>query len=162
MPINKVVEGDLIQRAKEGSYNVIIQGCNCNCVMGSGLAPQIAKAFPEAEVADNATQRGAKGKLGNFTRGVNRGYGQVLHVINLYTQFGTGGFRKGKPDIDYKALFKGFKRINYEYGDFEDYKIGIPMIGAGLAGGHWEAIELLINMATPDLDIELVVYKPRR
>jgi len=39
------IEGDLIVLAKEGKFDVIAHGCNCQCIMGAGLAPQMAKAF---------------------------------------------------------------------------------------------------------------------
>ncbi|WWS23940.1 hypothetical protein vBKpnAMK2_00291 [Klebsiella phage vB_Kpn_AM_K2] len=35
----------------------------------------------------------------------------------------------------------------------------IPKIGAGIAGGDWELIEKLINLATPDIDIMVVEYE---
>lgn len=39
------IEGDLIKLALEGKFDVIAHGCNCQCVMGAGLAPQMAKVF---------------------------------------------------------------------------------------------------------------------
>lgn len=39
------VEGNLILMALEGKFDVIAHGCNCQCTMGAGLAPQMVKAF---------------------------------------------------------------------------------------------------------------------
>lgn len=172
MPIINTIEGNLIKLAQEGTYTEIAHGCNCFCVMGAGIAPQIAKAFPEAEKEDNTTVRGDKNKLGTFTFAdvQDDHLENTLTVYNLYTQFGTGGRKKGEPDIDYDALRSAFTALNndikgidrgcyYEEVD-RTQVLGIPMIGAGLAGGDWEVISKIINEVTPDVKIELVVYKP--
>ena len=165
MPIINTVEGDLIELAKQGIFDGIAHGCNCFHAMGSGIAPQIAKAFPLAEAADNSTKFGSKGKLGSYSSAlVPSDEGYNLKVFNLYTQFSTGV----KPySISYKAIYQAFSALNDNLQTLsshkflntgELYSLGIPMIGAGLGGGHWEAIELLINLATPDIDITLVKY----
>ena len=60
-------DGNLITLAKERHFDIIAHGCNCFCTMGSGIAPQIAKAFPEAYDVDQKTVKGDKKKLGVFT-----------------------------------------------------------------------------------------------
>jgi len=155
MPIKSEVNGDLISLAKQGRYRAIVHGANCFCVMGAGLAPQIAKEWPEAEMIDSYTTTGDKSKLGRYSSYRS----DEVTVINAYTQYGTGGRAKGLPDIEYKAVAKVFTSINSVYGGVSG-KIGIPQIGAGLAGGHWEAIKTIIDLVTPDLDIELVIYNP--
>lgn len=169
MPIINTIEGNLITLAQSGRYTEIAHGCNCFCVMGAGIAPQIAKAFPEAEEADNETEKGNKRKLGMMSIGVHKLPDQdfTLKVVNMYTQFSTGGRAKGIPDIDYRALEKAFRIVNAftkmkkEDGLYKQIPLmGIPMIGAGLAGGDWYEISEIINRATPDMDIEVVFYKP--
>jgi O-acetyl-ADP-ribose deacetylase (regulator of RNase III) len=63
----KTVQGDLIELAKAGAFDVIIQGCNCQCRMGRGIALTIKQQFPEAYTADCQTEIGDRAKLGNFT-----------------------------------------------------------------------------------------------
>ena len=165
MPIVSEVKGDLVALAKAGQYKAIVQGCNCHCVMGAGLAPQIKKAWPEAYEADQKTVRGDKDKLGKFTYHYD-GSSDVF-VFNLYTQYGFER-KPGVPDVNYQAVAEGFKRINAMVNsvgrnlDYQDIrKVGIPLIGAGLAGGHWEAIKAIIDLVTPDIEIELVIYDPK-
>lgn len=155
MPIMSTVKGNLITRAKQGEYAAIAHGCNCFCVMGAGIAPQIALSFPEAQQADDNTVKGSRDKLGTFSVAFNPEHN--VWVFNLYTQEGTWGRSQGIPDINYQAVKDSFEKLNKVYGGHIG-KIGIPMIGAGLAGGHWQAIEIIINSVTPDLEIELVVY----
>ena len=175
MPIISTVEGNLITLAQSGKYTEIAHGANCFCIFGAGIAPQIAKAFPEAEVADNRTERGDKNKLGTFSfADLIKAGCETLTVYNLYTQYGTGGRAKGEPDIDYEALRGAFILLNedvkkmgkgsaslengwYSFAGVEQL-CGIPAIGAGLAGGCWSKIEAIINEVTPNMQIELVVY----
>ena len=37
----KIVEGNLLDMAVNGDFDVIIHGCNCFCNMGAGIALQI-------------------------------------------------------------------------------------------------------------------------
>lgn len=54
------LKDDLILIAKERRYAIdaIAHGCNCFCKMGSGIARQIAKAFPVAAKVDRQTKPG--------------------------------------------------------------------------------------------------------
>jgi hypothetical protein len=62
-----VVQGDLLQMALAGRFDVIIHGCNCLCAMGKGIALSIKQQFPEAYDADRRTERGARAKLGTIS-----------------------------------------------------------------------------------------------
>lgn len=143
--------GDLLALAKEGHFDVIVQGCNCYCTMGAGIAAQIAKQYPQALEADKRTEPGDPKKLGSYTQADS---GEGFVIVNAYTQFGFAN-DKNPLALDYKALVLAFKAINAE---FAGKRIGIPMIGAGLAGGHWQAIELLIDSVIDKADITLVQF----
>ncbi len=141
--------GDLLEFAANGIFDVIIHGCNCFCSMGGGIARSIAERFPEANIADQRTIIGDRSKLGGYTSvTINN-----LKIINAYTQYDCGG---PKP-IDYNALEKVFTKLNSDLAP--DSKIGIPLIGAGLAGGDWNTIQSIINQTTPRLNITLVRYQ---
>jgi hypothetical protein len=68
--------------------------------------------------------------------------------------------------VNYQAVRDGFTKINNMVkvlklrGHPNQKPVGIPMIGSLRAGGHWEAIKTIIDLVTPDVNIELVVYKP--
>tara|TARA_Y100000034_G_C6869777_1_gene396891 strand:+ start:232 stop:672 length:441 start_codon:yes stop_codon:yes gene_type:complete len=131
----KYIKGDLL----ESDCDVIAHGCNCFGSMGAGIAKQIANKFPKAFKVDFFTERGNKDKLGTFTVAED---GKL--VYNLYTQYKYGfGLQ-----VDYVAIKSSFEKMKtdlYDRGIFEDSKIGIPMIGAGLGGGDWEKISKIIN-----------------
>ena len=133
----RYVDGDLVRDAE--NYDVIIHGCNCFCTMGAGIAPQIKNKFPEAYAADCATVSGDRDKLGTIT---HTDTSSKPIVVNLYSQQGYNGRTHGDVDLDYDALRSGLKLVKEKFsGKF----IGMPRIGAGLAGGDWNIIEKIID-----------------
>lgn len=155
----KKIKGDLIKLAKYGEFDVIIHGCNCFHTMGSGIAKQIRDEWPLAYQVDR--ERSSKGdilKLGTYTHCRvkiekqrdtydNRDY-KWMHIFNAYTQYRYGiGSGPYDPDIivDYNAVRNVFALIIAALGNRKPYKVGIPLIGAGLGGGDWSYIEPCIE-----------------
>ena len=149
----KYVDGDLITLAKHGAFDVIFHCCNCFCTMGSGIAPQIKTAFPEAYEVDCKTTSGDKNKLGTITYTEN----SKPTVVNLYGQFGYGNRKLGLPDVDYDALRSAIKQMKEK---FSGKIFGGPKIGAGLAGGDWSVIEKIIEEEMRGEFVTIVNYVP--
>jgi len=145
----KFIEGDLIQMAKNKEFDVIIHGCNCFNTMGAGIALQIKRNFKAAYQADQQTKKGDKKKLGTYTSAEVDG----VTIVNAYTQY---TFSKDLDDINYWAVRQVMRKISR---DFKGKKIGYPMIGAGLAGGNWDLISLIIYEELKEEDHTLVKYK---
>lgn len=180
----KEIEGNLITLAKEGKFDVIVHGCNCFCTMGAGIAPQMAKAFGCDEFPlEHKKYKGDINKLGQIDFSSVRllykkedtlhfkGYpntllrpnfekhDKVLYVVNAYTQYSYGANHadgKAKP-FDYYAFAIICRKLNHI---FKGKHIGMPMIGAGLAGGNWQVIKRLIAMEIHQCDVTVVIYKP--
>lgn len=165
------VDGDLVKLALEGKFNVVVQGNNCFCTQGSGLAPQFVKAFNTDKFKMEEPQyRGDINKLGTIDYekqwfpkptpiGINFG-GFSLYVVNSYTQYNFGSYREGgdvKAPADYEAITMVMRKLNKV---FKGKHIGLPKIGAGLAGGDWEIIKGIIQKELVDCDVTLVNYKP--
>lgn len=132
----KHINGDLVRDAEQ--FDVIVQGCNCFCVMGAGIAPQIKAKFPEAYAVDCETVAGDVNKMGTITHTINT----TPIVVNMYTQFDTKGRRNGEMDFDYDAFRKGLQALKLK---FSGKRIGMPKIGSGLAGGDWSIIEKILE-----------------
>jgi len=152
--------GDLIAAANSGEVNVIAHGCNCFTTMGSGIAPLVKAAFPEAWKADLQTSKGDKSKLGSYSVG---GTSSGLLVYNLYSQYGYSGRNKGIRDLDYNALYDSLtamkKNLTVRGLGSEGFRVGLPKIGAGLAGGDWNVIEAMIMSVFESYDVTIYVLK---
>jgi hypothetical protein len=94
--------------------------------MGAGIAAQIAQQFPDARLADDETVRGDVGKLGSYTIGMS---GRLV-ILNCYTQYGISS--TGADVFEYTAFERVLDKIQYRFGK---WRIGLPLIGMGLAGG---------------------------
>ena len=140
--------GDLIDLAMKGEFDVIVHGCNCECIMGGGIAKQIKKAFPETFEADCGTQKADASKIGGISYAkVKLENNRRLVIVNGYTQLLAGG------QVNYDAVRDVMKQVKQ---NFYGQRIGYPMIGAGLAGGEWNRIREIIEEELNDEDHTLV------
>lgn len=176
------MKGDIITLANSGLFDVIVQGNNCFCTQGSGLAPQMVKAYETDKYPmEDSTKRGDINKLGcidfravrrvhdrknhaSYFGGFNSIYvksfeenEKVLYVVNAYTQYHYGRNHSDgvtKP-VDYDAITLVMRKLNHV---FKGKHIGLPFIGAGLAGGNWGKIRAIILAELKDCDITLVEF----
>jgi len=168
------IEGNLITLAKEGKFNVITHGCNCLSNMGAGIAPQIAKEFGCDEFKmeklgptidklgciDYETLYWEDDKRWTQYPDENGKWATIkLTVVNSYTQYKYGRNHSdgvNRP-LDYEALTLCMRKINET---FKGKHIGLPKIGAGLAGGDWNQIKQIIQTELKDCNITVVIFKP--
>jgi len=175
----KYVEGNLIIKALYKDFDGVTHGCNCQNVMGAGIALDFRSVFQANRLPlESETRKGDYSKMGNIDFGffntktltitplnllrdnlfldVSSG----LYVINSYTRFhySTGKYVNPKSNIalDYEAVAMCFDKINHT---FKGMHLGIPQIGAGLAGGSWDRISAIIEDVTPNIDVTCVIYK---
>lgn len=134
-------KGNLVDAWLKGEVNALIHCCNCFNTMGSGIALEVRKRIPGAFAVDNATQAGDMDKLGGYTMYTdNRG----SVVFNVYGQYRYGRDRK---HLDEDALREGLEGVNdfLSFCSFVDWKIGIPRIGCGSAGGDWNVVKEVVK-----------------
>lgn len=169
------VKGDIISLALEGKFDVVVHGCNCFCVMGAGLAPQMVQAFNVDKFPmEGKEHMGDINKLGTIDYQpqllvnkvaypysakrliLNQGlpYSQLI-VVNAYTQYDTRSKENLSP-VDYEAITLCMRKMNVE---FQNLHIGLPFIGAGLAGGDWNKINTIIKQELKDCDVTIVEYQ---
>jgi O-acetyl-ADP-ribose deacetylase (regulator of RNase III) len=147
--------GDLLQLADQGEFDVIIHGCNCFHTFGAGIAYQILRKWPAAYLEDVKTSKGGRLKLGRFSSITqSTSCGKLITIINAYTQYEVGG---NKVNADYDAIRSVFERVYQLYGKSK-LRFGIPKIGAGLAGGDWNIIEKIINDVMAGERVTCVLY----
>lgn len=166
------IDGDLIQLAREGKFNVIVHGCNCFCTQKAGIAAQMSKVFgTDKFFLESLPTKGNIDKLGRIDYEefelspmsvLPKGYKGIatqefrypLTVVNAYTQYEYG---RGLQ-LDYEALTLCMRKINHT---FPGKHIGLPyVIGCGLAGGDKERVIEIIKRELSDCFVTLVKYKP--
>lgn len=165
------VNGNIITLALGGNFDVIAHGCNCLSTMGAGLAPQMAKVFG-CDKFEMELQGPTIEKLGNidyqtFVLGENAIWSvdeyknnrdePEVTVVNAYTQYKYGRNHSdgvSRP-IDYEALALCMRKMNTI---FKGLHIGLPQIGAGLAGGDWNRIKEIIIEELNDCIVTVVIF----
>lgn len=152
----KVIDGNLIDLAEAGMFDVIVHGCNCFVTMGAGIAKEIANRYPQAYEADKNTKIADASKLGHYTFAIAKKNEVEFVIVNAYTQFDLGG---GEDVFDYEA-FDRF--LNTFKEDFKGLKMGFPLIGCGLAGGDETRVISMIKNALNNEDITIVRFVNKR
>lgn len=147
----KYIKGDLVRDA-ERDFDVISHGCNCYCTMGAGIALGVKIKWPEAYAVDRASSFADKDKLGTYTKWSN----DNITVVNMYTQW---DYKGSSVNADYDAIRNCMKAVKSE---FSGKKIGMPLIGAGLAGGDWNIIEQIIEEELQGEDVTIVIWENSR
>lgn len=150
----KHATGNLIDMAEAGDFDVIIQGCNCMCAMGGGIAREIAERYPLCAEIDRLTERGEHMKLGNWTE-FDTGH---FIILNAYTQYDVS---RSRDVFEYTAFQLILEKVAHAYGTL---RIGLPYIGMGLAGGDPKWIMPMIEHFAKKIDnrggsVTLVEYK---
>jgi O-acetyl-ADP-ribose deacetylase (regulator of RNase III) len=142
--------GNIIDMAEDGTFDVVVHGCNCHTTMGSGIAREIRERYPEAFKADYHYGRSEDGvpaepvtKLGNYSEAAVYGNGRKLFtIINAYTQLDYN--KLGEEFIDHFE-YESFHVILKKLETFGAVNFGFPYIGMGLAGGNRERIIKMIE-----------------
>ena len=144
----KYINGDIFK----GGDDVIVHGCNCLCNFGAGIALQVLKLYPEAYYVDKRTKYKDASKLGTFSSWTGKNFYdgvKPITIVNAYTQFYPNV--KLKP-FDYKAFEEVLPKIKEA---FAGKTIAMPKIGAGLAGGSWNIIALMINQCFQETEVKI-------
>lgn len=151
----KVIKSDLIKLALNNEFEIIAHSCNCFNCHGAGIAKQISITFSEASQVDNKTKRGDKNKLGGISYTTNTS----PIVVNLYSQFDTRN-KFNKTPLNYDALEKSLIKLKEFAISNNLTKIGIPLIGCGLAGGNIEKVlQIVLTVFNNKSDLTIVIYE---
>ena len=141
------------------ALNVLVQACNCQVNMGSGIAKAIANHYPMVYDADKRTKSGDRSKMGNYS------YANVkpnVIIANAYSQFFYG---KVEPvdkvtgrQTDYQALESALIKIRDDFTRTPGRKVRfyIPkFIGQSLAKGDPKIIQPMVKEIFKDHELVL-------
>lgn len=145
--------GDMLNEATSG---IIIHGCNCQGVMGGGIAKLIRAKWPDVYNVYRKTYENYGGlELGDI---IPVKVNEDLTVINCMTQkhFGTD-----VRHLDYEAVVAVAAAINkaLEYNtDPKPVTIHTPLLGAGLAGGNWNIVETILDEGVDERTANFILW----
>jgi O-acetyl-ADP-ribose deacetylase (regulator of RNase III) len=154
----KIVNGDLLK----ASENLICHQVNCQGKMGSGVALQVKKRFPQAfeEYIDLVNEY----TIGNDHRSHLLGRVQSVKIndkqwiCNLFGQDKYG--YDGKIYTDTNALFKCFMQLRHRAESLQ-LSVAMPyMIGCYRGGADWKLVEEMLLTAFEGYEVTL--YKLNR
>jgi O-acetyl-ADP-ribose deacetylase (regulator of RNase III) len=148
----KLVQGDMVQMAATGEYDVVLQGCNCMCQMGKGVALYLKNKWKEVYEADLQTVKGDASKLGSYTSATVDVNGKPVTIVNGYTQY---DYSNKEVMVNYYAIMSVLTKVKNEYSG---KKILMSKIGCGLAQGDWNVVAKMVNDVLANEDVTVAEY----
>ena len=138
-------------------HGIIVHGCNCRGVMGSGLALQVKRTYPQA-YADYLKMYETNHPNSLLGRSAVTQINDKLIIVSGFTQFNYGG-NKDICYADYRAIEEVFEGV-----DALAFRTGLPVlypkIGAGRANGDWNIIsEIIDNTLSPNTNRTLFIFE---
>lgn len=124
---------------------IIVQGCNAQGVMGSGIAGQLRMLYPKifnhylAHLKRYGSPEGAMGTVDLVP------ISETLLIANAITQLDFGR-DPNKVYVSYPAIQRAFETIA-EAASWQGTHVHYPQIGAGLGNGDWNVISDIIDTA---------------
>lgn len=156
----KIINGDLVQIALKGEFDAIFHGCNCFHTMGSGIARQIKREFPQAYEADLNTLHADPNKIGTASAAETP---NGLLIVNCYTQYKYGTAQKHFIESALQVILDKTALVLAESKPTTRVHYGFPLIGCGLAGGDSVVVtEMLTKFAERVAEyaaVTLVLYE---
>lgn len=133
--------GDVLKAMETKEVDMVAHGVNCRGGFGSGIAGQITSRYPLVRSKYMGKHFGPEGwKLGDVQIVLLDDSNNGRIIANCATQdtFGIG------VHADYQAIHRVMVALHH-FSSTRGIKLGIPLIGAGLAGGDWATITKIIE-----------------
>jgi len=157
----KEIEGNLLDITR----GIIVHGCNCQGVMGSGVALAVKTKYKEVFKAYSNTEP-ALGRVvictsviddvcEKYKMWVDQTLPKELYIVNALTQNSYGS--DGKRYVDYDAISACFYQVKMVAKELK-LPVYFPLIGAGLGGGDWAEISKRIDQVLGD-EVEGILVK---
>lgn len=157
------VIGDVTNPQVEDGIRIIAHCCNDLGVMGAGVAAAIANKWPQVKEQYVKWSKHETLFIGGMFQIVS--VDKTLFVANIIGQHGVVGSKNPKP-INYEWLFRGMEGVAAWTQNFRSLKtcmgssfetpkitLHVPLIGAGLAQGNFEIVEVLMNIAWANQEV---------
>lgn len=143
----KIIDGNLF----DSKAKIICHQCNCQGVMGSGVAAEVKKRYPEVYALYRDTYEKDGLRLGEVIF-VENFYGQI--IANLLGQEKYG--YDGKQYTHYDKLQECFNHVK-DFMKHENIKtVAFPyLMSCHRGGGDWNIVYKMIEDTFKDFNVEI-------
>lgn len=145
-------KGDIIEALFEDEIDAMAHGVNCKGGFGSGIAGQLRETLPHTARDYRKKFLGSGWRLGDVQEVVS--YRFIIY--NCATQDDFGG--DGKKYVSYDAVYECMNKL-HSICEVSMLTLGLPRIGAGLAGGSWDVIHEIIKDVFKDSKVKVIIYE---
>lgn len=152
----KTVECNLLENT---DIDAIAHQCNCQNVMGSGVALALKNKWEEVYVADIFYHASQDGKiLGKLSLAAIGEYdGNVRFVFNLY---GQDSFGIKYRSTNYEALYTALEMCRKTATSYDIKNLGIPYrMGSDRGGGDWRIVNQMIECVFENAPFNVTICK---
>lgn len=166
MKLITYTKGDLLDYFNNGTCDAIAHCCNCQGVMGSGIALQIKNEIPDAYDAykqfETDNSRGLD--LGTISYYLSSfwidgdEFVKKQGVVNLHAQhlYGCDGSRF----VNYEALYNSLLKTRELMIENDMKVLGVPYkMACDRAGGDWRIVETMMTVIFENTDIQILVVE---
>ena len=156
--------GDIFTCPAQGD-KILIHVCNDVGAWGAGFVLALSKAFPQAESEYRSMAFMPDGSMLGKVQFVHvrNSPGEHLYIANMIAQRSTrfikDGSKTGCPPVRYPALMTCLEAVA-KFASDNKLSVISPKFGAGLAGGDWKLIEMMMGVAFKDLDVTVYELAP--
>lgn len=148
-----LVKGDVFA----SNADIIAHGVNCKGAFGAGVAAIVARKYPKARhyYQDKFEEDGWRIGDVQFVKVL----GKQEYIANCTTQhnFGSNDSIPGFH-VDYDAIRSCMEKVK-EFAKNNNFSVGMPKIGSGLAGGNWDMIKSILDEVFHDHDATVYVLE---
>lgn len=157
----KRVKGDVLEMLKTGEVDCVAHCCNCQGVMGSGIARTVHDDWPLAYQAYK-----------KYEEDYGLSLGTVSYADNIFNLHAQDFYKRSHVDedilsdshqsrfVDYEALYNTLVHVKNCILDSYPVTLGIPYkMACERAGGDWRIVEAMLESVFDGTNIEVVVVE---
>ena len=143
----KIIDGNLF----DSKANIICHQCNCQGVMGSGVAAEVKRRYPEVYTTYRHVYE---------TFGLNLGEALIVETTNGEYIGNLLGQEKygydGKQYTHYDKLQDCFNNVKNFMQEYEFKTVAFPwLMSCHRGGGDWNIVYKMIEDTFKDFDVEI-------
>lgn len=147
-----ILPGNAVEKFIAEENSALLHVCNCQGVMGSGIAREIKEKIPDAYDSYKEFEFNHGLHLGTVSSAWFNS-SQIVHNLHAQKHYGTDG----KRYLNYEAFWQCLEKVR-DYLPTNIESIIIPFnIGCDRAGGNWAIVSTMIQQAFGKYHI--VAYK---